>query len=107
MPLRYAGQRIPDDVPGSVLLFLTTYVASLLIVTLLLTLTGLDLETAVSGAATAIGNVGPGLGQIIGPAGNFASLPDSAKWILSFAMILGRLELFTLLLLLDPEFWRR
>ncbi len=107
MPLRYAGQRIPDDVPPSVLLFITTYVASTVVITLLLTLTGLDILTALSGAATAIGNVGPGLGEIIGPSGNFASLPDSAKWLLSFAMLLGRLELFTMLLLLDPEFWRR
>ena len=54
----------------------------------------------------AIGNVGPGLGPIIGPATNFASLPDAAKWILSFEMLLGRLELFTVLVLLTPGFWR-
>jgi trk system potassium uptake protein TrkH len=59
-----------------------------------------------SGAATALANVGPGLGDIIGPAGTFAPLPDSAKWILSFAMLLGRLELVTVLVLLAPSFWR-
>ena len=67
---------------------------------------GLDLVTAVSAAATALGNVGPGLGDIVGPAGNFSPLPAAAKWILSFAMMLGRLELFTVLVLLRPEFWR-
>ncbi|ESR23143.1 TrkH family potassium uptake protein [Lutibaculum baratangense] len=107
IPLRYSGQRIPEDVPPSVLLFLTTYFASVVVVTLLLAATGLDIVSALSGAATALGNVGPGLGEIIGPSGNFQEVPDSAKWILAFAMLLGRLELFTMLLLLDPEFWRR
>jgi trk system potassium uptake protein TrkH len=59
-----------------------------------------------SGAATALGNVGPGLGEIIGPAGTFAPLSDAAKWILSFAMLLGRLELVTVLVLLTRSFWR-
>jgi trk system potassium uptake protein TrkH len=67
---------------------------------------GLDLVTALSASATAITNVGPGLGPIVGPAGNFASLPDPAKWILSAAMLLGRLEIFSVLVLLDPQFWR-
>ena len=69
-------------------------------------LTGLDFVTAVSGAASAIANVGPGLGEIIGPAGNYASLPDAAKWLLSLGMLLGRLELFTVLVLLSRTFWR-
>ena len=59
-----------------------------------------------SGAATAISNVGPGLGDIIGPAGTFQSLPDSAKWILSAGMLLGRLEIFTVLVLFSPRFWK-
>jgi trk system potassium uptake protein TrkH len=67
---------------------------------------GLDLVTALSASATAITNVGPGLGPIVGPAGNFAVLPDAAKWILSVAMLLGRLEIFSVLILFDPEFWR-
>ncbi|WP_202899686.1 potassium transporter TrkG [Kordiimonas gwangyangensis] len=74
--------------------------------TILLTLLEIDFVTALTAATTAITNVGPGLGDIIGPAGNFASLPDAAKWVLSFAMLLGRLEIFTLLLLFDPHFWR-
>jgi trk system potassium uptake protein TrkH len=67
---------------------------------------GLDLTTSLSGAATTLGNVGPGLGDIIGPAGNFSTLPDAAKVLLSFSMLLGRLELFTVLIILSPSFWR-
>ena len=62
--------------------------------------------TAVSGAASAIANVGPGLGSIIGPAGTFQPLPDEAKWLLAFGMLLGRLELFTVLILVFPTFWK-
>jgi trk system potassium uptake protein TrkH len=69
-------------------------------------LTGLDFLTAVSGAATSIANVGPGLGDIIGPTGTFEPLPDAAKWLLSAGMLLGRLELFTVLVLFLPSFWR-
>ena len=71
-----------------------------------LSLTGLDFVTSISGAATSISNVGPGLGEIIGPNGNFFKLPDISKWILSFGMILGRLELFAILVLFLPSFWR-
>jgi trk system potassium uptake protein TrkH len=67
---------------------------------------GLDFVTAISSAATAICNVGPALGPIVGPAGTFQSLPDAAKWLLSAGMLLGRLELFTVLILLTPSFWR-
>ena len=73
---------------------------------LALTLAGLDWVTALTGAATAVCNVGPGLGPIIGPVGNFASLPDSAKWLLTIGMLLGRLEILTVLVLLFPAFWR-
>ena len=71
-----------------------------------LTLTGTDFTTAMSGALTALSNVGPGLGEVIGPSGNFAPLSDMAKWILSFAMLFGRLEIFTVLVLAAPSFWR-
>ena len=66
-----------------------------------------DLITSISAAATSISNVGPGLGDDIGPNGNFSSLSDYSKWILSFAMILGRLELFAILVLFIPSFWRK
>jgi trk system potassium uptake protein len=104
--MRYGGRRIPEDVPPSVLAFLALYVGTTAIVTLVLAAMGLDLVTALSSAATAVGNVGPGLGEIVGPAGNFAPLPDAAKLVLSAAMILGRLELFTVFVLCDPQFWR-
>ena len=62
--------------------------------------------TAISAAASAVANVGPGLGPVVGPVGNYASLPDAAKWALSFGMLLGRLEVFTVLVLFTPAFWR-
>ena len=71
-----------------------------------LSLTGLDFITSVSGAATAIGNIGPGLGDTIGPVGNFSSLSDTAKWILSFAMLAGRLEILAVFALFTIGFWR-
>jgi len=76
------------------------------LVAMLLSFTGLDFITSFSGAATAISNVGPGLGDMIGPSGNFSELSNFAKWILSFAMLLGRLEIFTLLVLFFPGFWK-
>ena len=79
---------------------------SLVSITALLSLNGLDFITSISGAATSISNVGPGLGSIIGPTGNFSQLPDASKWILSLGMILGRLELFAILVLFLPSFWR-
>jgi len=82
-------------------------ITSLLVsISALLSLTGLDFITSISGAATSISNVGPGLGSIIGPNGNFSSLPDISKWILSLGMILGRLELFAILVLFLPSFWK-
>ena len=77
------------------------------IITGLLSMTGLDFTTSISGAATSISNVGPGLGDMIGPNGNFSTLPNISKWILSFGMLLGRLELFAILILFLPSFWRK
>jgi len=103
---RYQNRPLPDDIAPSVLAFIFIYLASVAVLTLGLTAFQLDFLTSISGAATALGNVGPGLGPIIGPAGNFSSLPDGAKWLLSAGMLLGRLELFTLLVLFQREFWR-
>jgi trk system potassium uptake protein TrkH len=103
----YNGRKVTDDVFTGVLLFMGLYVITVAIVALLLGLMNLDLVTAISGAATAVGNVGPGLGPLIGPAGNFASLPDAAKWVLAIAMLFGRLELFTVLALLARGFWKQ
>lgn len=106
VPLSYNGRRLPDDVPFSVVAFLAIYMATVGIFTVLLTGMGLDFVTALSSAAQALGNVGPGLGDVVGPSGNFSGLPDAAKWVLAFAMLLGRLELFTVLVLFRIEFWR-
>tara|TARA_B110000881_G_C18255502_1_gene355387 strand:- start:365 stop:589 length:225 start_codon:yes stop_codon:yes gene_type:complete len=73
---------------------------------MLLSITGLDFLSSISGAATSISNVGPGLGEAIGPSGNFKFIPEVSKWILSFGMLLGRLELFAVLILFFPSFWR-
>ncbi len=105
-PASLGGNRITPDVVVGVLIFILAFIMTTALVALVLTGLGLDLDTAISGAATALGNVGPGLGKIIGPSGNFRSLPDSAKWVLSFAMLLGRLEFFTVLMLFTPAYWR-
>ncbi|PCI51543.1 MAG: potassium transporter TrkH [Alphaproteobacteria bacterium] len=103
---KYNNQPLNENIMGSVFAFLFLFMASLLILTMALTLTGLDFTTALSGAGTALANVGPGVGQLIGPAGNFQALPDTAKWLLTFGMLLGRLELFSVLVLFSSLFWR-
>jgi trk system potassium uptake protein len=103
---RYDGRPIGDDVLNSVIAFFVAFVSLLGVTTLLLGLTGLDFITAMSGAATAIGNIGPGLGPEIGPAGNFANINDTAKWILAIAMFVGRLEVMVVLTILTVRFWR-
>jgi len=104
--LTYNRRRLPDDVPFSVVAFLAIYMTTVGVFTVILSAMGLDLTTALSASASAVGNVGPGLGELIGPTGNYSLLPSTAKWVLAFAMLLGRLELFTVLVLLRPEFWR-
>ena len=104
--LVYNGKRLPADVPFSVVAFLAIYMTTVGIFTVILSAMGLDLVTALSAATQASGNVGPGLGDTIGPAGNYSALPAAAKWALAFAMMLGRLELFTVLVLFRIEFWR-
>lgn len=103
----YNGKPIPYSVGDSVMSFFFLYALCFAVIAIGLGMIGLDFLTAMSGAATAISNVGPGLGDVIGPSGTFASLPDSAKWLLSLGMLLGRLELFTILVMLAPAFWRR
>jgi len=103
---RYDGQPVGEDVISSVIAFFVIFVLSLGLFAVALSFTGLDLVTSVSGAATAIANIGPGLGPIIGPSGNFETLNDAAKWLLIFAMFLGRLELLVVMVVLLPRFWR-
>ncbi len=104
--INFDREQISDEVVRSVQGFVVLYAVCFAVVAGALMATGLDLLTALSGSVTAIGNVGPGLGPVIGPAGNFKSLPNTAKWILSFAMLLGRLELLTVLMLLRRDFWQ-
>jgi trk system potassium uptake protein TrkH len=103
---RFEGRPVGPDVLSSVISFFMFFVVTLGIVAWALALTGLDFITALSGAATAVANVGPGLGDIIGPAGNFSTLNDPAKWILSGAMLIGRLELLAVYAILTIRFWR-
>ncbi|MBK67020.1 MAG: potassium transporter TrkH [Rickettsiales bacterium] len=103
----YNKRTISSDIPLSVLSFVFVYGVCFIVAALILQFLGLDYLTAMSGAATAISNVGPGLGDIIGPAGNFSSLPDPAKWVLSICMLMGRLELFTVLVVFTPQFWTK
>jgi len=103
---KYNNQKISDDFIKSVIIFIFTFLFIFLIIAMLLSISGLDFITSISGAASSISNVGPGLGDMIGPNGNYKALPDLSKWILTAGMLLGRLELFAVLVLFFPSFWR-
>jgi trk system potassium uptake protein TrkH len=103
---KYNNHKISDDFIRSVIIFIFSFLFIFLIIAMLLSISGLDFVTSVSGAASSISNVGPGLGDIIGPDGNYKSLPNLSKWILAIGMLLGRLELFAVLVLFFPSFWR-
>lgn len=103
---RFEGRPVAEEVISSVMAFFVLFFVLLGIFAVLLGLTGLDVVTSVSGAATALGNIGPGLGDVIGPSGNFAPLNDAAKWLLLVAMLIGRLELMAVLVLFTATFWR-
>jgi len=104
--IKYDNSSVDEKFMASIISFIYLYVIIFFIMTALLSINGLDFITSISGAATAISNVGPGLGTIIGPNGSFSLLPDFSKWVLSIGMILGRLELFAILVLFLPSFWR-
>lgn len=103
----YNGNALPKGVASSVMSFFFVYALCFSLLAIGLSFIGLDFMTAMSGAVTAVSNVGPGLGDIIGPGGTFQPLPDSAKWMMSAGMLLGRLELFTVLVLFLPHFWKK
>jgi trk system potassium uptake protein TrkH len=103
---RYDGRPVSEEVLASVMTFFMFFVVTLGLVAVALSMTGLDFVTSVSGAAAALANIGPGLGDVIGPAGNFSSLNDPAKWILIAAMLLGRLELMVVYVIFTVKFWR-
>jgi trk system potassium uptake protein TrkH len=103
---RYNGHALKEDVVSSVASFFFLFFVCFGILAIALSALGLDTLTALSSAGTAIANVGPGLGEVVGPNGTFKDLPDGAKWLMSLGMLLGRLELFTVLVLFTPTFWR-
>ena len=104
--LKYNKNPVDNKFISSIISFIYMYFVIFFLIAALLSLTGLDLVTSVSAAATSVSNVGPGLGSTIGPEGNFSLLSDSAKWMLSLGMLIGRLELLTVLVLFLPAFWR-
>lgn len=103
---KYNGHRLDEEIVRSILTFSFFFAITICIIALLLSLLGVDWMTALTGAAATVSGVGPGLGEVIGPAGNFSTLPDAAKWILAGGMLLGRLEIITVLVLCMPAFWR-
>tara|TARA_B100000700_G_scaffold280060_1_gene329595 strand:- start:560 stop:2005 length:1446 start_codon:yes stop_codon:yes gene_type:complete len=104
---KYDNNNVNEKFMASIISFIYLYIIIFFIIAALLSLSGLDFTTSISGAATSISNVGPGLGELIGPNGNFSLLPNFSKWVLSFGMILGRLELFAILVLFLPSFWQK
>ncbi|NWG46522.1 MAG: TrkH family potassium uptake protein [Alphaproteobacteria bacterium] len=103
---RFGGRPVSGDVTASVFAYFFFFFLITFAISLAVAMMGLDLKTALSVSAATLTNVGPALGPIAGPAGNYGPLPDGVIWLLSFAMLLGRLELFTVLVLINPWFWR-
>lgn len=103
---RYQGRSVGDDVMGSVMSFFAYFIVTLGLLAVALSLTGLDFVTSMSGASAALANIGPGLGDIIGPAGNYAGLNPVAKWVLIAGMLIGRLEILAVFVIFTAKFWR-
>jgi trk system potassium uptake protein TrkH len=105
-PMKIGGHVIPNSVVFSVLGFIFLYFMSVTTLTFALLISGLDFISSISAVIACINNAGPGLG-VVGPASNFGVLTDFQTWVCTFAMLIGRLEIFTLLILFTPQFWRR
>ncbi|WP_282039664.1 TrkH family potassium uptake protein [Saccharicrinis aurantiacus] len=105
IPIKINSRSVSSEVVYKVLAFLVLYIIIFAVGSLAITITGLDIESSMGAVATSMGGIGPGLG-LVGPANNFSAIPDAAKWILSFLMLLGRLELFSVLIIFSPHFWR-
>ena len=103
---RYNGEEVTADILRSLIAFCFFYSLLVALIAVLLSGMGVDMVTSLTAALTAVSNIGPGLGDVVGPAGNFASLPDMAKWLLSLGMLMGRLEIITVLVLFTPAFWK-
>ena len=104
--IKIGGKTVPDDVTRSVLGFMALYIGLFAISSVVLAGTGVDFITSFAAVAASIGNIGPGFGMV-GPAENYAAIPTFGKWLLAWCMLLGRLEIFTLIILVVPEFWRK
>ena len=105
--LKYNNNKVEDKLIASIVSFIYLYILIFFVLASMLTLTGLDFITSISGAASSLSNVGPGLGNEIGPNSNYSGLPNQSKWLLSVGMILGRLEIFAILIIFLPSFWRK
>jgi len=106
IPVRLNHEAVSQDIIFKVMAFFQLYILVFIFGAMALSFLGLDFETAIGASISALGNIGPGLGKV-GPSGNFSFIPMAGKWLLSFMMLLGRLELFTVLILISPSFWRR
>jgi len=106
IPVRFNHQAVPSNIIANVLAFIMFYIVIFVIGTIIMTITGLDFESSMGSVAATLGNIGPGIGSV-GPAENFYHISDFGKWFLSFLMLLGRLELFTVLVILSPSFWKK
>lgn len=106
VPVRYNGRLVNEDVITKILAFVILYLITIAFGVFVLSLSGMPFQESIGGLITCLGGVGPGLGTV-GPAGNFSAIPDFSKWFLSFMMLIGRLELFTVLVLFTPAFWRK
>jgi len=106
VPLRYAGEPMSSEIAGSAAVFVFAYLGTVFVLAFGLALCGLDVVTSLSGAAAAVGNVPYGVGPVIGPSGAYGALPDAAKLLLAFGMLMGRLEIFTVVVLFSKHYWR-
>ena len=105
--MRFNEKKVTENTYNSIMVFFFMYICIFLLSSICLSFFNIDFITSFSAAASAISNVGPGIGNIIGPNGNYSSLQDGAKWILAITMLIGRLEIFTVLVLLSIGFWKK
>ena len=106
IPVRFNKHAVPSDILNNVFAFVSFYIITVLVGVVVLAAMGYDLSSSFGSVAATLGNIGPGIG-LVGPVENYAHLPDPGKWFLSFLMLIGRLELFTVLILFSPGFWKR
>ena len=106
IPVRFNNSSVGQEIVSNILAFFQFYLGVFIFGTIIMSLLGMDFLTSIGSVATSLGNVGPAIGSV-GPVYNFAHIPDLGKWVLSFLMLLGRLELFTILIIFSPAFWKK